>query len=62
MGQESVKKAPETIGLLTEQELVEALLPWWSKLVHRMVIAQVNTIESKDTGEVDDVEDQRVSL
>ena len=52
----------ETRRAPAEQMLVETLLPWWSKLVLRIVVTKENVDESKDNGGVDNVKDQRVAL
>jgi hypothetical protein len=62
MDRKSTTRALETSRAPDEQMLVETLLPWWSKLVHRMAVAEEDAGKSKDSGETDNVEDQRVSL
>jgi hypothetical protein len=53
-------KSPRTLPSPMEEALVETLLPWWSKLVHRIAVAEGGA-GKMDKGEIHDVEDQRVS-
>ena len=45
-----------------EQVLVERLVPWWSKLVHRMVVAEEATGEREEKRGVEHVEDKRIAF
>jgi hypothetical protein len=45
-----------------EQLLVETLLPWWGKLVHRMVVSEEDLYGTKQSGGVEHDKDQRVAL
>ena len=45
-----------------EQVLVERLVPWWSKLVHRMVVAEEATGERQEKRGVEHVEDKRIAF
>ena len=60
--QEPNAKAKETVRSVDQQMLVETLLPWWSKLVHRMIVAEEVAENPRREGEIDHVQDQRVSL
>jgi hypothetical protein len=45
-----------------EEPLVKMLLPWWSKLVHRMVVVEGTAETTRDEGAIGNVKDQCITL
>jgi hypothetical protein len=56
------QKCPLTLRSPEEELLVKMLLPWWSKLVHRMVVVEGRAETTRDEGAIGNVEDQCITL